>query len=56
MVTVRCPVCGEPVEVPEDSMPGEIIEHDCGAVLEVVKVNGSIKLRLFEDVGEDWGE
>ncbi len=56
MVKVKCPVCGEEVEVPDDALPGEIIEHDCGAVLEVVRENGEIKLKLFEEVGEDWGE
>jgi alpha-aminoadipate carrier protein LysW len=56
MVKVKCPVCGEMVDIPEDVLPGELIEHDCGALLEVVFENGEIKLRIAEDVGEDWGE
>jgi alpha-aminoadipate carrier protein LysW len=56
MVQVKCPVCGEMVEVPDDALPGELIEHECGALLEVVVENGEIKLKLADDVGEDWGE
>jgi alpha-aminoadipate carrier protein LysW len=54
--TVRCPICGQPVELPEDLLPGEVIEHDCGVVLEAVVENGSISLRPLEGVSEDWGE
>jgi len=54
---LRCPVCGGEVEVPDDAMPGELVEHDCGAVLEVVVgEDGSIALRPFEGLQEDWGE
>lgn len=57
MPVLRCPVCGNPVEVPEDAMPGELIEHDCGVVLEVYRdSNGNLALRPFEGVQEDWGE
>ncbi len=52
-----CPVCGEPVELPEDVLAGEIVEHDCGATLEVVLgPEGQVSLRVFEGVEEDWGE
>ena len=54
--TLKCPVCGLEVKLPEDVMPGELIEHDCGATLEVVSVKGRIELRVFEGVEEDWGE
>ncbi len=56
VVQVKCPVCGEMVDVPDDALPGELIEHECGALLEVVVENGEIKLKIAEDVGEDWGE
>jgi len=57
MPTLKCPVCGSPVEVPDDAMPGELIDHDCGVTLEVVKKDdGSFELKPFEGVGEDWGE
>jgi len=54
---LRCPVCGGEVEVPEDAMPGELIEHDCGVTLEVVRTSdGKLALKPFEGVEEDWGE
>lgn len=57
MPSMKCPVCGGSVQVPEDSMPGELIEHDCGVVLEVYqRSDGSLGLRVFEGVSEDWGE
>jgi len=56
MPKAKCPICGEDVELPEDVIPGEVVEHDCGASLEVVSEGGSVGLRLLEDVSEDWGE
>jgi len=57
MPVLKCPVCGGEVKVPDDVMPGELIDHDCGVTLEVVKKeDGTIELRPFEGVGEDWGE
>jgi alpha-aminoadipate carrier protein LysW len=57
MPRLRCPICGGEVEVPDDAMPGELIEHDCGATLEVVRTeDGRLALRPFEGVEEDWGE
>ena len=56
MASVKCPVCGLDVEVPQDAMPGELIEHSCGVVLEVVSNNGTLQLRVFGGVEEDWGE
>ncbi|EZQ04752.1 MULTISPECIES: alpha-aminoadipate/glutamate carrier protein LysW [Acidianus] len=56
MVTLKCPICGGNVEVEDNALPGEIIEHECGAQLEVFNDNGRLSLRLAETVGEDWGE
>jgi len=56
MPQLRCPICGKPVNVPDDAMPGELVEHDCGVVLEVVIDGNEVKLKPFEGVGEDWGE
>ncbi len=53
---VECPVCGLRVRIPEDALPGEIIEHDCGAVLEIVESGGTLQVRVFEGDMEDWGE
>ncbi len=54
---LKCPVCGLEVEVPDDALPGEIIEHECGTTLEVVQTSdGSLALKPLEGVSEDWGE
>ena len=53
---LKCPVCGRLVEVPDDAVSGELVEHDCGAVLEVVRTGNGVVLRPFEGVEEDWGE
>jgi alpha-aminoadipate carrier protein LysW len=53
---LKCPICGGSVEVPDDALPGELIDHDCGVTLEVVNDGGAIKLRPLEGVREDWGE
>ncbi|HIQ55566.1 MAG TPA: sulfonate ABC transporter [Pyrodictium sp.] len=54
--TVTCPICGGEVELVDDVMDGEIIEHECGATLVVRIENGNIKLEEFQGVEEDWGE
>lgn len=51
-----CPICGLPVRVPDDAISGEVIEHDCGTVLEVVKDKNGVRLRPLDDIKEDWGE
>jgi alpha-aminoadipate carrier protein LysW len=56
MLQTKCPICGGIVELPDDVMAGEIIEHECGVSLEVVIDNNTIKLKPYEGVGEDWGE
>ncbi len=53
---LKCPVCGMDVDVPDDALPGEVIEHDCGAVLEVYKSEDGLALKPLEGVSEDWGE
>jgi len=53
---LKCPICGLEVDVPDDAISGEIVEHECGAVLEVVQGNGGISLKPLEGVQEDWGE
>jgi len=52
---LKCPICGLDAEVPDDALPGEIVEHDCGAILEVCMDGESPKLKPLE-VKEDWGE
>ncbi|MCY0860323.1 MAG: alpha-aminoadipate/glutamate carrier protein LysW/ArgW [Sulfolobaceae archaeon] len=56
MVLLKCPVCNGEVQVEDDALPGEVVEHECGAQLEVVKEDGKMSLRLAEQIGEDWGE
>lgn len=53
---LRCPVCGLPVEVPDDAVSGELVDHECGVSLEVVINNGTIIVKPFQGAGEDWGE
>ncbi|RLG85535.1 MAG: sulfonate ABC transporter [Thermoprotei archaeon] len=57
MPSAKCPICGLNVELPDDVLPGEIIEHECGVVLEVVKDrNDGVVLKPLEGISEDWGE
>lgn len=56
MFKVKCPICGDFVDVPDDVVSGEVIEHSCGVTLEVVMEDGEVRLKPFEGVGEDWGE
>ena len=51
-----CPVCGGEVDLPDNVMDGEIIEHDCGAMLVVRIRDGNIVLEEVKGVEEDWGE
>ena len=53
---LECPVCGLPIDVPEDALDGEVLEHECGAMVEVVRDGGRLSLRPLEGVQEDWGE
>ncbi len=56
MIKAKCPICGDFVNLPDDVMSGEVIEHSCGITLEVVVENGKVSVKPFEGVGEDWGE
>ncbi|WP_338599727.1 alpha-aminoadipate/glutamate carrier protein LysW [Sulfolobus tengchongensis] len=56
MAILKCPICGGDVSVEDDALPGELVEHECGAQLEIIKQNGKLSLRLAEQIGEDWGE
>ncbi len=53
-----CPVCGGSVEVPDDAIPGEILEHEeCGIQLEFyIDENNNPRLRVLDSIVEDWGE
>ncbi len=53
----RCPVCGSTLEVPDDAIPGELLDcNSCGALLEVFDDSGTLSLREAGGVLEDWGE
>ncbi|MEM0383682.1 MAG: hypothetical protein QXS57_01740 [Candidatus Caldarchaeum sp.] len=58
MVNIACPVCGGAVDVPSDSLPGELFEcRECGAQLEFyADEKGGHSLRVAEEVAEDWGQ
>ncbi|MEM3031407.1 MAG: alpha-aminoadipate/glutamate carrier protein LysW/ArgW [Nitrososphaerota archaeon] len=58
MPDLECPVCGGKLSIPEDSLPGELFEHqDCGADLEYVQdEKGRPSLKVAEEVAEDWGQ
>lgn len=52
----ECPVCAAKVELPPDTIEGEIIEcPDCGAELEVIGVDPP-ELAEAPEEEEDWGE
>lgn len=56
MVVAKCPICGSELELPDDVLPGEVVEHECGAVLEVFNNHNKIMLKPLEGISEDWGE
>ncbi|MCS7136203.1 MAG: alpha-aminoadipate/glutamate carrier protein LysW/ArgW [Nitrososphaerota archaeon] len=57
MVRVACPICGGKLDIPEDSLPGELFEHEeCGAHLELIINEGKFELKLAEEIAEDWGQ
>lgn len=52
----ECPVCAADVQLPEDTVKGELVEcPDCGTELEVTSVNPFI-LAEAPSEEEDWGE
>jgi alpha-aminoadipate carrier protein LysW len=53
----ECPECGSTVPLPEDAVDGEIITcNDCGMDLEIFKDHDTLKVKIAELKGEDWGE
>lgn len=57
MVRIACPICGGKLDIPEDSLPGELFEHEeCGAHLELIINEGKFELKLAEEIAEDWGQ
>jgi len=54
----KCPDCDAELEIPEDTMQGEILTcPSCGLELEVKRVKGgSVELQELGIEGEDWGE
>jgi alpha-aminoadipate carrier protein LysW len=53
----ECPECGHIISLPEDAVDGEVLTcDDCGMDLEVIIEQNSLKLRVAELKGEDWGE
>ncbi|MGC8948111.1 MAG: alpha-aminoadipate/glutamate carrier protein LysW/ArgW [Thermoprotei archaeon] len=57
-IKVMCQECGGTITIPDDAIVGEIVScPDCGIDYEVSQINnGSIQLKIAEDIGEDWGE
>jgi len=55
---VECQECGADINVPEDSVVGEIVTcPDCGGDFEIALKNGDkVELKTAETVGEDWGQ
>jgi alpha-aminoadipate carrier protein LysW len=52
----ECPVCAAEIQLPEDTVQGELIEcPDCGTELEVTSVN-PFTLQEAPSEEEDWGE
>ncbi|MBN1640004.1 MAG: lysine biosynthesis protein LysW [Anaerolineae bacterium] len=55
-MNVECPECGAEIELPDDTIEGEIVEcPDCGIELEVIRLDPpAVDLAPQEE--EDWGE
>ena len=52
----ECPICGAEIEMPDDTVVGELTECvDCGTELEVTSTD-PIKIEEAPEVEEDWGE
>lgn len=52
----ECPVCAAEIDLPADTVEGELIEcTECGVELEVVSVD-PFKLEEAPSEEEDWGE
>ena len=57
-MTIICIDCGGALELPEDTLKGEIIScPDCGVDYVLVEDNsGLLSLQILTIEGEDWGE
>jgi len=55
---IKCQECGAEMDIPADSIPGEIIScPDCGVEYEIVSISADkVEVKPAEEVGEDWGE
>ncbi|MDG7035538.1 MAG: lysine biosynthesis protein LysW [Nitrososphaerota archaeon] len=55
---MNCQECGAEMDIPADSIPGEIIScPDCGVEYEIVSISADkVEVKPAEEVGEDWGE
>ena len=52
----ECPVCGAGIQIPDDTVQGELIEcSECGIELEVTGVD-PFELSEAPQEEEDWGE
>lgn len=58
MVKAECGECGRELNIPDDSVKGEIVTcPDCGSDFEIASIgNNKVELKPAEKVGEDWGE
>ena len=54
----QCQECGAEINVPDDTMIGEILTcPDCGGDFELAsKSEAKVELKPAETVGEDWGQ
>jgi alpha-aminoadipate carrier protein LysW len=55
---VECQECGAEINIPDDTVIGEIVTcPDCGTDFEIAsKIKGKVILKPAETVGEDWGQ
>ena len=57
MTSMVCPECDADMELPADSVQGEIVScPDCGQSYELQNSDGTMSLKAAETIGEDWGE
>lgn len=55
-MAAECPECAAEIELPEDTIEGEIVEcPDCGVELEVMSLDPAT-LEVAPQEEEDWGE
>ena len=55
MITKECPDCADKIEMPDDTMVGEVVScKSCGEDWEIASV--SFDMVKAERISEDWGE